>query len=87
MLLLLCTQLQNGWRHDPRGFLLVCRTIVVPVGIIVQYTVNVCVQNLVCYVIIIIVIATAVDLSVLEKLKLCDLSVEWVLCKKLLGMF
>lgn len=61
----------------------------VPVGIIVQYTVNVCVQNLVCYVIIIIiiVIATAVDLSVLEKLKLCDLSVEWVLCKMLLGMF
>lgn len=58
----------------------------VPVGIIVQYTVNVCVQNLVCYVII-IVIATAVDLSVLEKLKLCDLSVEWVLCKMLLGMF
>lgn len=58
----------------------------VPVGIIVQYTVHVCVQNLVCYVII-IVIATAVDLSVLEKLKLCDLSVEWVLCKMLLGMF
>lgn len=57
----------------------------VPVGIIVQYTVHVCVQNLVCYVII--VIATAVDLSVLEKLKLCDLSVEWVLCKMLLGMF
>lgn len=62
----------------------------VPVGIIVQYTVHVCVQNLVCYniiIIIIIVIATAVDLSVLEKLKLCDLSVEWVLCKMLLGMF
>lgn len=58
----------------------------VPVGIIVQYTVHVCVQNLVCYVII-IVIATAVDLSVLKKLKLCDLSVEWVLCKMLLGMF
>lgn len=49
-ILLLCILFQNGWHHDPRDFFLAYKTLVVPVGFIVQYTVQVCVQFLDFYV-------------------------------------